>query len=247
MVTRLSDMTLRWIVYVIRNMLDGREYVGQTKNTAKGVWSRHTKPLEKRRKDKESQYVDVSIAKHGKENFSFRIVEICEHTQEVIDEAEDRWILELNTLYPNGYNMKRGGAGDTSIGISQGNRGKKKDAEWCRNLSLSRTGYKMEEAQKQLISKIQTGRKQPESTKKKRSQTLKGRKCGPHDEAWRLAVEEGMNRPEVREHFSQLNKENKWYERLQGPKTEEHKRNIGIGVRRAAERKRREKLDGPDS
>lgn len=52
-------------------------------------------------------FVDSEIQKYGVENFSLEIIEECD-TIEQLREREIFWMVELNSIYPNGYNINDG-------------------------------------------------------------------------------------------------------------------------------------------
>ena len=58
--------------------------------------------------------IQRAITKYGKENFSKEIIETCTTEQE-LDTQERFWILKLNSLQPNGYNIHEGGTGGDTI------------------------------------------------------------------------------------------------------------------------------------
>lgn len=87
-------------IYVIKNNINDKLYVGQSKN-----------PEDRFRSHCNNRYddnciVDSAIAKYGKEHFWY---EILEHDIENYNEREKYWIQELNTQVPFGYNIQLGG------------------------------------------------------------------------------------------------------------------------------------------
>ena len=48
--------------------------------------------------------IGKAIQKYGVNNFIFEVIEEC--SVDMLDEREKYWILKLNTLTPNGYNIK---------------------------------------------------------------------------------------------------------------------------------------------
>jgi hypothetical protein len=58
-------------------------------------------------KRKQCTYLNNAIRKYGKEKFTLKIVESCDIS--ILDDREQYYINEYNTLYPNGYNLTKGG------------------------------------------------------------------------------------------------------------------------------------------
>ena len=92
------------IIYKIESRLDGKIYVGQTQRTLKERISEHMRGGRRR------SYIDRAIKTHGIENFTVEVIEECS-TVEELNEREIFWIRELNSRYPNGYNLTSGGNG----------------------------------------------------------------------------------------------------------------------------------------
>lgn len=88
-------------IYAFRNKKNGRVYVGQSKQVL-------TRKRQHERGDtKNSTRFHNAMNKHGADGFDFVILEYCE--VELLDEREVHWIIQLNSLYPNGYNLTTGG------------------------------------------------------------------------------------------------------------------------------------------
>lgn len=100
-------------VYVIRNLINDKVYVGQTRNFAK----RKAGHLYGVRKGVEHPLYH-SIRKHGEENFSFEILEECEDV--MINEREIHWISHFNSFNSEkGYNLTPGGDGGGWLYVNQ--------------------------------------------------------------------------------------------------------------------------------
>lgn len=85
------------IIYKTTNKINNKIYVGQDKyNNPNYLGS--------------GLLLNRSINKYGKENF---IKEIIDETndQSELNEKEKMWIVNLNSFYPNGYNIAEGGSG----------------------------------------------------------------------------------------------------------------------------------------
>ncbi len=92
-------------IYKIENLLNGKCYIGQS------IEIEHR--FSKHKSAKDDFYIHRAIRKYGIKNFSFEIIEECK--VEKLDERENFWIKEKNTLIPNGYNMVPGGSNGTGL------------------------------------------------------------------------------------------------------------------------------------
>lgn len=93
-------------IYCIKNLINGKEYVGLSKNCLKR-WSDHySKSINSQKSDDLKKPLYMAMRKYGRDNFSFRILEQCEEKE--LKEKEIYWINKLNT-YKNGYNATPGG------------------------------------------------------------------------------------------------------------------------------------------
>ena len=90
-------------IYKITNKINGKIYIGQTKNSIKTRMGKHYS----RAKTGEGKTgIDAAIRKYGKENFS--VEQICECLNEDLDEQEKFYIAKYKS-YENGYNLTTGG------------------------------------------------------------------------------------------------------------------------------------------
>lgn len=91
------------LIYKITNRINGMCYIGQTKRTLKERIYDHFSLAD----DLEcTRYLYNAIRKYGKDNFDYEQIDTAS-TVEELTEREDYWIVKLNTLFPNGYNMVR--------------------------------------------------------------------------------------------------------------------------------------------
>lgn len=87
-------------IYVITNLTNRKQYVGQTIQNPKDRWHRHTSV------NNSNTVIGRAIKKYGKENFSFEVVDKANSTEE-LNIKEREWIAKLGT-YENGYNSSKG-------------------------------------------------------------------------------------------------------------------------------------------
>ena len=93
-------------IYKITNQINGKAYVGLSKNCLKR-WSDHySKSYNSKKKDDLDKPLYKAMRKYGRENFSFEIIEECDLDK--LREREVYWISYFDT-YKNGYNATAGG------------------------------------------------------------------------------------------------------------------------------------------
>lgn len=101
------DMALQ--VYLIRNLLNGKLYVGQTARDYQERFKEHVKAS--RTTAAEKMVVTKAIRKYGKDNFTCELLDASAQTQEELDALEIKYIKQFDCLVPNGYNVTTGGGG----------------------------------------------------------------------------------------------------------------------------------------
>ncbi len=103
-------------VYKITNKTNGKCYIGQavkylsqskTKWGAIGRWKSHIREALSSQKD-HCILLNNAIRKYGHNNFDLEV--ICDCDLDDIDNNEMLYIKQYNSLVPNGYNLKTGGA-----------------------------------------------------------------------------------------------------------------------------------------
>lgn len=90
------------IVYLVTNKVNGKQYVGQTIHSIKRRWSWHC------HYSSGCVALHAAIKKYGRDSFEIRAIDTAKSRDE-LDAKETAWIQKLNTLAPNGYNLKTGG------------------------------------------------------------------------------------------------------------------------------------------
>ena len=123
-------------IYLITNIINGKQYVGQTTRLKERIWEHES--------DLRSQSVlHQAIQKYGKDNFTIDILEETDNRDD-LDNLEIKWIKELNTFH-YGYNMTKGGDGKAHKESSQRVIQYSYDYQTILNIydSLNEAGYAM--------------------------------------------------------------------------------------------------------
>lgn len=92
---------MKGIIYKITNNVNGKSYIGQTRQGIQFRWCQHTN-------SKDNSYFHKAIRKYGKDNFTIDILEEC--PVEILNEREIFYIAKYDT-FKNGYNLTIGGDG----------------------------------------------------------------------------------------------------------------------------------------
>ena len=132
---KMLDKTVNGVVYLLTSP-SGKCYVGQS-------WCYENR-MSQYRRGEGAHAIGAAIAKYSWDNFTATIIKRGIETQEALDAAEDAFIVSLNTMSPNGYNMRSGGKGGKH---SAETRAKMSDAQRGRSLSAE-TRAKIGDAQR---------------------------------------------------------------------------------------------------
>lgn len=94
-------------IYVIRNLINQKVYVGKSKNIYKRLHQHLTDiKIENRRKN-ENRYLLNSVLKHGIENFDYYVIEYTLNDDNILSERELHWMKQLESLKrEKGYNLR---------------------------------------------------------------------------------------------------------------------------------------------
>lgn len=179
------------VIYVIKNRITGKMYVGQTRKTSLERWKEHCR-------ETRCSALNNAIKKYGANSFIVFDVDTAE-TQDELDEKERIWIKRLGTMAPNGYNLRSGGR--TGGVLSKEARQK---------ISKAKAGKPLSDAQREAIkNRKQSGENHPmygkhhtEEAKRKISAANKGKLCGERNPNYGTAVSD-----EVRKKMSVRRKE----------------------------------------
>lgn len=119
----IYDPTYRWfMIYRITNTTNNKVYVGQAISHlktlkkegnckyipygAEGRWKAHYREANSNKKH-QCTYLNNAIRQDGVDAFTVELLAEC--NKEQIDEYEIKYIQEHNSMFPNGYNIMRGG------------------------------------------------------------------------------------------------------------------------------------------
>lgn len=105
-------------IYFIKNKLNNKIYVGQAVshrlNKEKyryfgydGRFKDHISEAISNSKKNQCTYLNNSIRKYGQDNFLVELIETCDKNES--DNKEIYYIDKYNSIYPNGYNLTKGG------------------------------------------------------------------------------------------------------------------------------------------
>jgi len=94
------------MIYKVTNKINGKIYIGQTVTSLKYRWKLHKTAS---RNNRSNSALHSSISKHGHINFIIEPICSC-FSEEELNLKEIYFIDTLNSLVPNGYNLKSGGA-----------------------------------------------------------------------------------------------------------------------------------------
>lgn len=105
-------------IYMIVNNINGKIYIGQSKNVFTR-WSEHYRKAMLNKKD-DTSVLHKAIRKYGIECFWFKVLELCDEQE--LDEKERFYIsLYQSDIFHNNYNVLGGGGGGTAKGSKNHN------------------------------------------------------------------------------------------------------------------------------
>ena len=160
-------------IYVFRNLVTNKVYVGQTNNPTK----RKNEHIGSAYKGKKSLLCH-SIRKYGEDNFSFDVIEECE--DHLSNEREIFWISHYDS-FENGYNLTTGGE---HFSHSESTKAK---------IGSALRGKHLSDEHKEKLRKANLGKKPPpcsEETLQKMSDSMKGKNTGPKSDEHKKKLSE---------------------------------------------------------
>lgn len=148
--------------------------MGQTVQSIEKRWKRHCWESTLNRN---SMAITKAIALYGIENFSIKVLGEYK-SQAELNVAEQKFIMQFNTLSPHGYNLTTGGnskghlSEETKRKIAAANKNRHVSDSTRKKLSESHKGWIPSENTREKWRNAFQGKKQEESTVKKRTVKL---------------------------------------------------------------------------
>ena len=221
------------IIYCAENIKNGKKYVGKTVQSLEDRWEDHVRLANTGRKI----YFLNAIRKYGASSFKLFILETVDNDED-LNQAERRWIAELNTTdHSIGYNSTTGGEGFSTGDLNPSRLNPRRGPD---NHSY---GVPVPPEVREKISKSLTGllvgeknpffgRTHTEETKKYIGDIQRGQVRGPHSEETRDKIRQRM----LKRTFSPETKE-KMRKAKQGKKlSSEHRENLAKAQQARRER-----------
>jgi group I intron endonuclease len=172
-------------VYKIECKITGRKYIGSSVDVNKRL-KEHIRKLNKGTNS--AKFLQAEFLKYGEEHFTFELLEEVETDK--LGEMERFLIVNLNTVYPNGFN--------SSLGGETGRRGTKVSEEERRAISIRVSGennpnygnrWSDERREEMSINRKGFNKGVPKSEEHKKKMSESGK--GKHNH-------HGMNNPKCR-------------------------------------------------
>ena len=160
-------------IYMYTNKVNGKKYIGQTKDFNQRHQQHIYESLNTKRKHSKTAF-HSAIRKYGIENFEIKILAENIPTQEKMDEYEIFFIKRNKTFYNsgNGYNLAEGGYG----GNHMAGKTEEEIDKWKENLSKVFSGENNPMYGRKGENNPNYGRKRTEYELQKTSEALKGDK-----------------------------------------------------------------------
>lgn len=99
----------KYTIYLRRNTINGKVYIGQTKD-----FKQREKQWKCLKAVYANQYLIADRAEFGLENWKTEILAEADNKENAW-ELEKRFIADFNSLWPNGYNISTGGHGSSGV------------------------------------------------------------------------------------------------------------------------------------
>jgi len=176
------------IIYLSRNLVNGKGYIGKTKGSLENRKQGH-----RRSARSSSVPFHCAIRKYGFDAFGWKIVAECTDSDD-FNETEQVMIKLCKTKVPRGYNLTDGGDGgpirlgmknseEARAKVSKAHRGRIMSQETRKKMSLAKKGWKPSKALLEAARKANLGKHLSNEIKEKLSLAKKGKKLSEEHRA----------------------------------------------------------------
>jgi group I intron endonuclease len=156
-------------IYLIRNRVNGKGYVGQTVKSVRKRFAEHLRSAENG-----SEYaIHCAIRKHGAHNFEVETVVACDSA--LLNALEEYCVVFYGTFAAigHGYNMTNGGkatsgwspSAATREKMSKTQKGRKQAPEHTAKIKAAKRPYEHSPEMRRKISEACKGKKKPRRAK----------------------------------------------------------------------------------
>lgn len=183
-------------IYLVTNMVNGKQYVGQTTMDVSLRFSKHCLKSQYRSR------LNYAIEKYGKENFTIETIDYALDQSE-LDALERLYIFGYQTMDSrNGYNVTKGGRGgirtkEAAAKAAEKLRGRKVPRESVEKMAETKRGRPRTSAEQAVLDRMSAnnkGRKHSEESKQLMSLAATGRKMPPATEEHRKKLSDAAKR-----------------------------------------------------
>lgn len=168
-------------IYCITNLINGKKYIGQTKQDVYKRFVGHCT---------QGCLLTRSIKKHGRKNFRIEILG-CSASNDTINKYEILTIKKTNSLFPNGYNLSKGGDG-----VSHTEYTKQKISEKLKGKPKSPEHVEKIRANAKINGEKRKGVPRPEFSKEWKDNISKGHKGKKLSEEHKKAISDALQNSE---------------------------------------------------
>lgn len=169
-------------VYLVTNLVNGKRYVGQTVMPLAQRWKKHCGM------HSGCHALSAAIRKYGEHSFSIEEIASASSAAE-LNALEAALVIETNSMWPHGYNLKAGG----------GSVGKMSEATRARMKAATAASW-----QDEAYRRHQLAQKQTETFKKSLSLAARARWADPE---YRAAALQKSGQPEYRKKLGAISAE----------------------------------------
>ena len=208
-----TDHDAKYIVYYHVHRDSGMGYVGQSLMTMEKRWVHHVCAARSGKGRKGS--LGSAIREYGANAFDNFVLEENIEADKV-NEAERRWIIEMGTLEPHGFNLCEGGSGTCGFRMTEEEKARvsenskilwKNPEHRAAMASLAKERMNRPGEREKVSAFLREYKSRPEIRAMVSEQMLSLWKNPEYREARCIAIKESHNRPEVKARKSELSKE----------------------------------------